>query len=256
MQVHDSSASEKMNKTIIVTGASGGIGGATAKLAAADGYAVIVHYNTGAEAAGRVVDAIRAQGGRALGVCADIAKAAEVAALFDAAEKAFGPIGGLVCNAGISGRAAPFAEQDEASLRQVVETNLLGTMLCAQEGVRRMIPEKSGSIVLVSSTAAVGGGAGRYVPYAATKAAIETIAVGLAREVGAVGIRVNAVRPGVIDTPLNGFDENPGGRVRLEQAIPLGRVGRSEEVAAAILWLLSDRASYVTGAVLPVSGGR
>jgi NAD(P)-dependent dehydrogenase (short-subunit alcohol dehydrogenase family) len=240
---------------VIVTGASGGIGSATARLAAQRGYAVAIHYRSNRLNADRLVEEVAASGGRAIAVRADVAVEGDVASLFATVEEVLGPVSALVNNAGISGHRAPVESLTVDNLRHVIDTNLVGCFLCCREAVRRMRVSHRGTIVNVSSTAALGGGNG-IVAYAATKAGVEALTVGLAREVGPLGIRVNAVRPGVIDTPMNAFDRNPEARAQVDKTVPLGRSGSPDEVAASILWLLSDEASFVHGAVLTVSGGR
>jgi NAD(P)-dependent dehydrogenase (short-subunit alcohol dehydrogenase family) len=240
---------------VIVTGASGGIGSATARLAAQRGYSVAVHYRSNRQSADRLVEEVAASGGRAIAVRADVAVEGDVASLFATVEEVLGPVSALVNNAGTPGHRAPVESLTIDNLRHVIDTNLVGCFLCCREAVRRMRGSNRGTIVNVSSTAALGGGNG-IVSYAATKAGVEALTVGLAREVGPLGIRVNAVRPGVIDTPMNAFDRNPEARAQVDKTIPLGRIGDPDEVAAAILWLLSDEASFVHGAVLTVSGGR
>jgi NAD(P)-dependent dehydrogenase (short-subunit alcohol dehydrogenase family) len=240
---------------VIVSGASGGIGAATARLAARHGYSVAVHYRSNRKRAEALVEEVLASHGRAAAIRADIAIESDVMSLFETVEGTLGPVSALVNNAGTAGERAPVDALTIDNLRQVVDTNLIGCFLCCREAVRRMRARNRGAIVNVSSTAAVGGGNG-IVAYAATKAGIEALTVGLAREVGPLGIRVNAVRPGVIDTPMNAFDRDPEARARVDKSVPLGRIGDPAEVAAAILWLLSDEASFVHGAVLTVSGGR
>jgi NAD(P)-dependent dehydrogenase (short-subunit alcohol dehydrogenase family) len=240
---------------LVVTGGSRGIGAATARMAAQQGYSVGVNFRTGRNEAETVVDGIVRDGGRAIAIQADISDEADVIALFDTVERELGPVAALVNNAGTPGKRAPLRDLTLDEFRNVVDVNLIGSFLCAREAVKRMTPG-GGSIINVSSTAAQSGGGGGIVAYAASKAGIETMTLGLARETGRLGIRVNAVRPGTIDTEMNAFDKNPDFLKHFSETAPLGRVGKPEEVAAAILWLMSDAASFVHGAVLTVSGGR
>jgi NAD(P)-dependent dehydrogenase (short-subunit alcohol dehydrogenase family) len=240
---------------VVITGAGRGIGAACALAAARAGYRVGVNYLGDAAAAAGVVGRIEADGGRAIAVRADVAEPADVARLFDEVAGALGPVGALVNNAGTTGRITRFAELDLATLRRVIDVNLVGCMLCSQEAVRRWSGSGGGAIVNVSSIAAVTGSPGEYVHYAATKAAVEAFTRGLAREVARDGIRVNAVTPGTDAPGIPAAGGDPERPARVAPRIPLGRVGRPEEIAAAVLWLLSDDASYATGSVLTVAGG-
>jgi glucose 1-dehydrogenase len=243
-----------MDLVTIVTGGSGGIGAATCRRLAAAGHDVVVGYRSDRAAAEKVADEVRAAGRRALPVPVDTSDAAAVAGLFDAAAE-LGPVTGLVNNAGISSAIGPFVDLDEADLRRVVEVNLVGVLLCCREAARRMTG--GGAIVNVSSVAAALGAPGEYVHYAASKAGVEAVTVGLSKELGPAGIRVNTVTPGIIDTDFHGTQSGAPDRAqRLGPSAPLGRPGRAEEVAAAVAWLLGPEASYVTGANLRVSGGR
>jgi NAD(P)-dependent dehydrogenase (short-subunit alcohol dehydrogenase family) len=244
-----------MAGVVVITGAGRGIGAATALAAARQGYAVGVNYLGDAPAAAGVVERIRADGGRALAVQADVALPAEVSRLFDQATDALGPVTALVNNAGTTGRIGRFVELDLATLWRVIDVNLVGCMLCSQEALRRWAGGGGGVIVNVSSVAAATGSPGEYVHYAATKAAIEAFTRGLAREVARDGIRVNAVAPGTVQTGIHARGGDPERPARVAPRIPLGRVGAPEEIALAILWLLSDGASYTTGSVLAVAGG-
>lgn len=244
---------------VIVTGAGRGIGAATAVLLAARGHGVAVNYARDEEAANGVVAAIRRRGGRALSFGADVSQEREVVALFDAATRELGTIAGLVNNAGVTGGFARVEDVTAASIAQVLSVNVAGTMLCAREAVRRMSTRrggKGGSIVNIGSLAARTGAANDWVHYAASKGAVHTFTVGLAREVAAEGIRVNCVSPGLIETGLHAASGQPDRLDRLRSGIPMRRPGTAEEVAAAIAWLLSDEASYVTGSILEVGGGR
>lgn len=240
-----------MPGVVVITGAGRGIGAATALAAARAGYAVGVNYL--GDAAAGVVERIAAAGGRAVAVQADIAEPAAVARLFDAVEDALGPVTALVNNAGTTGRITRFVELDLATLRRVIDVNLVGCMLCSQEALRRF--SNGGSIVNVSSIAAATGSPGEYVHYAATKAAVEAFTRGLAREVAGEGVWVNAVSPGTVQTGIHAAGGDPERPARVAARIPLGRVGAPEEIAAAVLWLLSEAASYTTGSVLTVAGG-
>jgi NAD(P)-dependent dehydrogenase (short-subunit alcohol dehydrogenase family) len=234
----------------IVTGGSRGIGAATVRALARAGYAVAINYARDATRANALADDVTNGGGRAIAIAGDVAEEEAVLALFRDTRAALGPVTALVNNAGITGPTGPFASLAAADLQRVFAVNVIGTMVCAREAVRAMEP--GGAIVNVSSIAARLGSAGEYVDYAASKAAIDTFTLGLAREVAPRGIRVNAVSPGLIDTEIH-----EAGRLdRLRGAVPLGRIGSADEVAAAICWLLSAEASYVTGSVLEVGGGR
>jgi NAD(P)-dependent dehydrogenase (short-subunit alcohol dehydrogenase family) len=247
------------NQVMLITGASRGIGAATARLAAASGYAVCVNYKGSREAAAAVVSTIEAAGGRAVAVQADVAIEADVIRLFDTATERLGAPTAMVNNAGILEQQARVEQIDAARLQRVFATNVVGAFLCAREAVRRMSTNHGGAggaIVNVSSMAARLGGAGEYVDYAATKGAIDTLTVGLAVEVAQEGIRVNAVRPGVIYTDIHASGGEPGRVDRVKAFVPMRRGGQADEVARAILWLLSPEASYTTGAFIDVSGGR
>jgi len=244
---------------LIVTGGSRGIGRETAKLAAARGDSVCVNYLRNQEAADRVVADIAAAGGRAIAVQADVSSEPAVVRLFETAAAELGPLHGLVNNAGVLETQSRVDAIDAARIARVFATNVTGAFLCAREAVKRMSTRHGGAggaIVNVSSRAAVLGSPGEYVDYAASKAALDTLTVGLAREVAAEGIRVNGVRAGIIDTDIHSSGGEPGRPGRLGPTLPMRRSGEAIEVARAIVWLLSDEASYTTGSFIDVSGGR
>jgi NAD(P)-dependent dehydrogenase (short-subunit alcohol dehydrogenase family) len=248
-----------MDKVLLVTGASRGIGAATARLAARNGWAVAVNYTANALAADEVVREIRAAGGRALPVQADVADEAQVLRLFETIDAQLGRVTGLVNNAGVVDVTARIDEMSMARWRRMFDINVIGSFLCAREAVRRMSTRhggRGGAIVNLSSAASRLGSPGQYVDYAAAKGAIDAFTIGLAKEVAAEGIRVNAVRPGLIETDIHASGGLPD-RVRdLQHQVPMRRGGTADEVAQAIIWLLSDAASYTTMSLLDVSGGR
>ena len=244
---------------VLVTGGSRGIGAATCRLAAARGWAVSVNYRAERAAAEAVAEAITAAGGRAAVAAGDVAVETEVTAMFDAAEGALGPVTAVVANAGIAAPSARLADMDPARIRRVIDVNVTGALLTAREAARRMSRSRGGAggaIVLVSSAAATLGGGGTYVDYAASKGAIDVLTLGLGRELGPEGIRVNGVRPGMIETAIHAVIGDPERAARLGPTTPLGRAGTPEEVAEAIVWLMSDAASYVNAAMLDVTAGR
>jgi NAD(P)-dependent dehydrogenase (short-subunit alcohol dehydrogenase family) len=240
---------------LLIAGGSRGIGAATAQLAAGQGYDVAVNFKSNSNAAAQVVEAVKAAGRKAVALQGDMAREADIEGVFDAAAKTLGPITHFVHSAGIIG---PYSRLDEVAtetLREVLDLDALGAMLCLRTAIRHMSTKhggKGGSVVMLSSMAATIGGAGECVWYAAAKGAIDSLVIGAAREVGKEGMRINAVSPGVIDT-----DIQPPGRVeRVSPLLPMGRAGEADEVAEAILFLLSDAASYINGANLGVSGAR
>lgn len=240
----------------VVTGGSRGIGAAICLRLAADGHDIVVGYVRDAEAAEAVADGVRKAGARAVTVPVDTSAEEDVARLFDTAERRLGPVTGLVNNAGVASTLGRLADTDPADLRRVVDVNLLGTLLCSRRAAQLMTPRGSGAIVNVSSAAATLGSPDEYVHYAATKAAVDALTVGLAKELGPEGVRVNAVAPGTIETDIHAAMGDAGRPWRLAPGIPLRRPGRVEEIAAAVSWLMSPDASYTTGAVLRVAGGR
>jgi NAD(P)-dependent dehydrogenase (short-subunit alcohol dehydrogenase family) len=247
-----------MRKTILVTGASRGIGRATAVAAGALGWSVGVNYAGNRAAAEAAVDAVAAAGGQAVALAGDVAIEDDVIAMFDGM-RALGPLDGVVVNAGIVAPALPLAEMSVERMRRIFDVNLFGAYLCAREAARRLSVSRGGrggAIVFVSSIAATLGAPNEYVDYAGAKGAIDTLTRGLAKELGPEGVRVNAVRPGVIDTEIHASGGRPDRAAQIGATAPLGRAGTAEEVAEAILWLLGDAASYVSGAILDVGGGR
>lgn len=248
-----------IEKVLIVTGGSTGIGAAVARMAASERYSVALSYRNNPTAALAVVQDIQAAGGRAMAIRADAASPADTAALFAAVDRAFGPVTALVNNAGITGPATPIEALDPAALDEVLAINVKGCFLALREAIPRMATDlggPGGAVVNVSSRASEIGGGGEWVHYAASKGAVDTLTIGAARELAPRGIRVNAVNPGLIDTAIHAKAGMPDRTERFRPMIPMGRAGSAEEVAEVILWLLSDRSSYVTAALVPVGGGR
>jgi NAD(P)-dependent dehydrogenase (short-subunit alcohol dehydrogenase family) len=246
-------------KIMLITGGSRGIGAATAQLAASRGYAVCINYLHNRDAAQSVAGAIASAGGRAIVVPGDVAVEADVVRMFETVDRELGPLTALVNNAGVLDRQVRVEDMDAARMNRIFMTNITGAFLCAREAVKRMSTRhggKGGAIVNMSSAASRLGSPNEYVDYAASKGAIDTMTLGLAKEVAEEGIRVNAVRPGIIDTEMHASGGDPGRVERVKVFVPMKRGGEAIEVANAILWLLSDEASFTTGALLDVSGGR
>jgi NAD(P)-dependent dehydrogenase (short-subunit alcohol dehydrogenase family) len=247
-----------LNKTIIITGASQGIGAATALLAAEQGYSVCINYHSNENAARQVLASIEENGGSGIAVAADVGNEQQVKHLFDEAEESLGPVCALVNNAGILERQTDFMHIDVQRFERILQTNLIGPFLCSREAVRRMSTEnggQGGGIVNISSVAALTGAPHEYIDYAASKGALDTMTVGLAREAAPLGIRVNSVRPGFIHTEMHAKGGEPNRVERLSAKIPLRRGGEAAEVASAVLWLLSEEAAYAVGATIDVAGG-
>jgi NAD(P)-dependent dehydrogenase (short-subunit alcohol dehydrogenase family) len=249
----------KATKVVMITGGGRGIGAATARLAARRGYAVCVNYRSREADANGVVAEILASGGRAFAIRADVSDDNDVSRMFEACDKELGALSALVNNAGVLEAQSRLEGIDTARLQRIFATNVFGAFACSREAVRRMSTKRGGAggaIVNVSSAAARLGSAGEYVDYAASKGAIDSFTIGLAKEVAEEGIRVNGVRPGIIYTEMHASGGEPGRVDRLKESVPMKRGGSSDEVARAILWLLSDDASFTTGSFLDVTGGR
>ncbi|MDI9334048.1 MAG: SDR family oxidoreductase [Cytophagales bacterium] len=250
---------ETIQQVALVTGGSRGIGAATCVQLARAGYAVIVNYAASQATADQLCQSIQAAGGTALGLQADVANEAQVLALFAAIDAKFGRLDALVNNAGVVDMTARLDEMSMARWRRMFDINVIGSLLCAREAVRRMSTQhgkQGGAIVNLSSAAAKLGSPGQYLDYAASKGAIDTFTLGLAKEVAAEGIRVNGVRPGIIDTEIHASGGLPNRVAQVAPQVPMQRGGTADEVASAIVWLLSDAASYVTGTTIDVTGGR
>ncbi|MGY2291691.1 SDR family oxidoreductase [Pseudomonas sp. SDO528_S397] len=248
-----------MDKVVIITGGSRGIGAATALLLARQGYRMCINYQSNEEAAHRVLEQVRALGAQAIAVRADVSIEDEVIRLFNRVDAELGRVTALVNNAGTVAHKSRVDEMSEFRVLNILKTNVLGPILCAKHAVLRMSPRhggQGGSIVNVSSAAARLGSPGEYVDYAASKGALDTFTLGLAKEVAGEGIRVNGVRPGFIYTEFHALSGDPDRVSKLEPAIPMARGGRAEEVAEGIVWLLSDKASYATGTFIDLAGGR
>jgi NAD(P)-dependent dehydrogenase (short-subunit alcohol dehydrogenase family) len=248
-----------MDKVLIVTGASRGIGAATAIAAGKAGYRVVVNYTARRQEADGVVREIVAKGGTAVAVQADVSLEADVMGLFAETERRFGRLDGLVNNAGVVGRSSRFVDMATADLHRVFAINVFGSFLCAREAVKRMSTARGGAggaIVNISSGASTLGSPGEFIHYAASKAAINTLTIGLAKEVAREGIRVNAVEPGMVDTEMQAASGDPGRVDRIVPTVPMARSASPAEIAQPIIFLLSDAASYMTGAILRVAGGR
>jgi NAD(P)-dependent dehydrogenase (short-subunit alcohol dehydrogenase family) len=248
-----------MSGVMVVTGGGRGIGAATARLAAKRGYAVAVNYVEKPDRAQGVIDEIKRAGGSAIAVQADVANEADVARLFERVDAELGRVTALVNNAGITGKAGRLETFSGDAIRRILDVNVTGLLLCSQQAIRRMSTKQGGSggsIVNVSSVAATLGGANSWIPYGAAKGAVNSITVGLSREVAGEGIRVNAILPGLIDTEIHA-EAGVGDRVKsVIPSVPMGRIGTPEECAEAILWLCSGEAGYTIGAILPMTGGR
>ena len=246
-------------KTVLITGASRGIGRATAILCGAKGWSVGVNYVRDVRAAEDTVRAVQAAGGRATPLEGDVSVEADVIAMFDEAQSRFGALDGVVINAGVIAPPLPLADMTLERLKRMFDVNILGAYLCARESARRMARDRGGqggSVVLVSSAAARLGSPSEFVDYAGSKAALDTLTIGLSKELGHSSVRVNAVRPGLIETDIHASGGQPDRAQRLGATTPIGRAGKVEEIAEPIVWLLTDAASYVTGAILDVAGGR
>ncbi|RRU73508.1 MAG: SDR family oxidoreductase [Pseudomonas sp.] len=248
-----------MSRVMLITGASRGIGAATARLAAHQGYALCLNYHQREDAVKQVLEQVHAAGVSAITVKADVADEGQVVQMFEMIDREFGRLDVLVNNAGMLEQQMRLEQMDAARWTRVLGANVIGSFLCAREAIKRMSTQRGGqggSIINLSSIAAQLGAPGEYIDYAAAKGAIDSMTVGLAREVAGEGIRVNAVRPGVIHTEIHASGGEPDRIERVKASVPMGRGGKAEEVAEAILWLASERASYTTGALLDVSGGR
>lgn len=246
-------------KAMLVTGGGRGIGASVARLGAASGWRVAINYAANDEAATALVDEITEAGGEAFAVKGDVGVEADVLSMFEAVDRRFGRLDGLVNNAGVVDRKARLDEMDIGRFERIMRINVIGSLLCAREAVKRMSTRnggRGGAIVNISSVAAVLGSPGEYVDYAASKGAIDSFTLGLAREVATENIRVNAVRPGIIDTEIHASGGQPDRVAAMRGLVPMQREGKADEVARAVLWLLSEEASYTTGAILNTSGGR